>query len=163
MSVQADDIKEPVDPLSTAQIQALPADQIPLRHYLQRYTEILDQDGVEELMINQPGEMFVERAGKGMERIEDSTITYQSLRSLAQLVASFSGQALNDVNTLLSASLPSGERVQIVMPPSCEPGKVCFSIRKPSTADHTLTSLSELGVFDQVREPPRDLAKWMRS
>ena len=159
MSAHADDIKQPTDPLTTAEIQALPADQIPLRHYLQRYTEILDQEGVEELMINQPGEMFVERAGKGMERIEDATITYASLRSLAQLVASYSGQSLNEVDTLLSASLPSGERVQIVLPPSCEPGKVCFSIRKPSSADHTLTSLSNLGVFDQVREPATGLTE----
>lgn len=146
---------DPIDAefLETAVIREMPADQVPLQHYLQKYTAILEQDGVEELMINQPGEMFVERAGKGIERIVDETITYQALRSLAQLIASFSKQALNEVDTLLGASLPTGERVQIVMPPSCEEGKVCFAIRKPSTADHTLSSLAELGVFREVREP----------
>lgn len=142
-----------LEDLNTVQIAAMPADQIPLRHYLRKYTEILEQDGVEELMINQPGEMFVERAGKGIERIVDDTITFQGLKNLGQLVASYSGQAINDIETLLAASLPSGERVQIVMPPSCETGKICFAIRKPSAADHTLESLSNLGVFSKVREP----------
>ena len=152
MSVQPN---EPVDPefLETAVIREMPPEQVPLQHYLQKYTAILEQEGVEELMINQPGELFVERAGKGIERIIDESITYQGLRSLAQLIATFSKQALNETDTLLGASLPTGERVQIVLPPSCEEGKVCFAIRKPSTADHTLSSLAELGVFKQVREP----------
>lgn len=124
----------------------------PLVHYLQKYSDLLEQDGVEEIMINSPGQMYVEQAGRPMYKIVDDTITFESLEQLAQLVASYSNQAINKTQTLLSASLPTRERVQIVMPPSCEPGRLYFSIRKPSSSNHTLDSLAGLGVFDRVMQ-----------
>ena len=131
---------------------------LPLQVYLRPYAQILEESGVEEIMINQPGELYVEIAGKGIEKRVDLDTkgeqqTYKGLRSLAKLIATYSGQALNEVDTLLSASLPTGERVQIVLPPSVEPGHICFAIRKPSEADHSLESLDKLGAFRNVREP----------
>ena len=122
----------------------------PLQHYLKRYSEILNQDGVEEIMINSPGSMFIEKAGQPIYEIVDPEITYESLKQLSNLVASYSKQMVNSKNTLLSASLPTGERVQIVLPPSCETGKICLCIRKPSSDNHSLESLKALGVFDRI-------------
>lgn len=123
---------------------------LPLLHYLKKYSSLLDQEGVEEIMINKPGVMFVEKAGRGIQKIEDPDVTFDSLQQLSQLIASYSNQAINKVDTLLSASLPTGERIQIVMPPSCEPGCIYFAIRKPSRDNHTLESLEDLGVFDRL-------------
>ena len=101
----------------------------PLEYYLRRYSEILNQDGVEEIMINSPGAMFIERAGQPIYKVVDHEITIESLKQLAQLVGSYSKQMINSKNTLLSASLPTGERVQIVLPPSCEPNCIYICIR----------------------------------
>ena len=131
----------------------------PLQHYLKTFSDILDQDGVEEVMINTPGFIFIEKAGQLIYKIEDASVTLESLRQLANLIASYSNQAVNKTDTLLSASLPSGERVQIVMPPSCESDRIYFSIRRPSGEDHTLTSLASLGLFDRVDDTLKDEAQ----
>jgi len=128
----------------------------PLLHYLKKYSDLLEQDGVEEIMINAPGGMYVEQAGRPLYKVVDETITFESLQQLAQLVASYSNQAINKADTLLSASLPTRERVQIVMPPSCAPGTIYFAIRKPSAHNHTLASLAERGVFDRVQTGAHD-------
>lgn len=132
---------------------------LPLLHYLKKYSSLLDEKGVEEVMINKPGSMFVERAGQGIHQIQDPEVTFDALQQLSQLVASYSSQAVNKFDTLLSASLPSGERIQIVMPPSCEPDRIYLSIRKPSAENHTLDSLDGLGVFDRLSIDDQTLSK----
>jgi type IV secretion system protein VirB11 len=56
---------------------------------------------------------------------------------------------------LLSATLPSGERIQIVLPPATEEGTVSITIRRPSNTLWTLDQLAEKGVFDAVRLVPK--------
>lgn len=54
------------------------------------------------------------------------------LRSLTQLFATFVGRLCNETQPDLSGSLPEGERVQVVIPPAVEAGKIAVVIRKPS-------------------------------
>jgi type IV secretion system protein VirB11 len=48
---------------------------------------------------------------------------------------------------LLSASLPSGERVQIVMPPATSMGCVAIAIRKPALEVWSVAELAGRGIF----------------
>ncbi|MFX8079149.1 P-type DNA transfer ATPase VirB11, partial [Acinetobacter baumannii] len=49
------------------------------------------------------------------------------------------------------ATLPGGERIQIVIPPAVGAGLVSLTIRKPSSATFTLAELGEGGLFDAVQ------------
>ena len=68
-------------------------------------------------------------------------------RRLAKLVANVTRQRVDEASPLLSASLPSGERVQIVLPPATTAGCVAITIRRPSDEVWTIEELAQRGVF----------------
>jgi type IV secretion system protein VirB11 len=114
--------------------------------HLEPFTEILNQDDVKEIVVNKPGELFIERYS-GWEHHIDASLTFDELRTLATLVASYSEQEITEKTPILSASLPGGERIQIVMPPACEPGHIAFSIRKHKVLQLALEDYEETGRF----------------
>lgn len=120
-----------------------------LETYLVPLNDIFAEDGVNEVSINKPGEAWVEKRGDIRKEIV-SDINYEHLKGLATLVASSTDQVVNEENPLLSATLPNGFRVQVVMPPACESGTVAFSIRKPSPMRLTLDSYDEMGAFEDT-------------
>jgi type IV secretory pathway ATPase VirB11/archaellum biosynthesis ATPase len=110
----------------------------------------LDDAQVVEICINGPGVVWVERLGQSaMERQEVPTLTESAIRHLAERVAGYSGQSINEEHPLLSAALPTGERFQGVMPPATSGGGA-FSIRKQVIKDMRLADYRTLGSFDKV-------------
>lgn len=90
-----------------------------LRSYLEPFRAWLEQDDVSEILVNRPGEAWIERAGQpAMQRMEAPRIDDVLLQRLAIQVARVSHQAINREHPLLAATLPGGERVQIVAPPA---------------------------------------------
>ena len=76
------------------------------------------------------GSVWVETSGAaGMEHYEIPDIDERHIKNLAQQVAASSHQAVSGEKPLLSAALPSGERIQIILPP-CAPNGGAVSIRK---------------------------------
>ncbi len=73
--------------------------------------------------------------------------TFDWCLRLAKLVAHASRQRIDEESPLLSATLPSGERVQFVIPPACPVGTVAISIRRPSGRRWSLEELAAGGVF----------------
>jgi type IV secretion system protein VirB11 len=113
--------------------------------------ELLRQGDVSELSVNRPGEIFVERLGaKEMERIADARLTDKWIRNLATLVASSSNQLVNEEKPILSAALPSGERIQFVLPPAAPDGGA-ISIRKQVIMDMTVDDYAKRGAFEETR------------
>jgi len=117
-----------------------------LDSYLLPIKEILDRDGVNEISINRPNEVWIECKGD-MTREELPTFDINHLKSLARLVAQSTEQRLSEEEPLLSATLPNGYRIQIVFPPACEPGSVIISIRKPSSIKWSLEDYDKMGMF----------------
>ena len=70
---------------------------------------------------------------------------------LAKLVANSTRQRIDAESPLLSASLPSGERIQIVLPPATTPGTVAITIRRPADEVWTLEELARRGIFRTTR------------
>ena len=98
---------------------ASPSGGVYLDQYLAPLDPWLKMDAVSEIAVNRPGEVWVERAGvSGMERHEVAALTSGHLASLARQIAAHSHQAINAETPLLSAALPTGERVQVVLPPA---------------------------------------------
>ncbi len=120
-----------------------------LDSYLLPLKQILDRDGVNEVSINRPHEVWIELKGD-MIREELPTFDLEHLKSLGRLVAQATEQRLSEEEPLLSATLPSGYRIQIVFPPACEQGSVVISIRKPSSLKWSLEDYDKMGMFDAV-------------
>jgi type IV secretion system protein VirB11 len=120
-----------------------------LDSYLLPIKQILDRDGVNEVSVNRPFEVWVELKGD-MIREELPMFDMEHLKSLGRLIAQSTEQRLSEEEPLLSATLPNGYRVQIVFPPACEQGSVVMSIRKPSVLKWTLDDYDKMGMFDST-------------
>jgi type IV secretion system protein VirB11 len=84
-----------------------------------------------------------------MERHAVPALTETTIRHLAERVAGFSGQSINEEHPLLSAALPTGERFQGVLPPATTGGGA-FAIRKQVIKEMRLDDYRKLGSFDKV-------------
>ena len=88
-----------------------------LTQYVARLGPWLLDAQVTEICINRPREAFVERAcGWRLEALPFATELW--CQQFARLVAGATKQRVNAETPLLSAALPSGERVQVVLPPA---------------------------------------------
>ncbi len=95
------------------------AQDVYLHRYLQPFAPWLQAPDVTEILVNRPGEVWVERLGeRRMQRETVAAIDDRLLERLAAQVARVSHQAISREHPLLAASLPGGERVQMVAPPA---------------------------------------------
>lgn len=120
-----------------------------LATYLSPLKEYFDMEGVAEISINQPGELWIEQFGD-MKRFEAPQLDLEHLKGLARLIAQSTEQKISEETPLLSANLPEGYRVQIVFPPACEPGRVGMSIRKQTILNFDLDAYEKLGAFENT-------------
>lgn len=126
---------------------------------------LLDCPGVTELCINRPGEVFLE-SGSGWRREPLPGADFEWCRRFARLVANYTRQRIDEVAPLLSGALPSGERVQIALPPATTRGCVAINIRRPAQLLWSVGELSARGIFHETRpsgEAPREVERELRS
>lgn len=119
-----------------------------LERYVERLRPWLSDPAVTELCVNRPGEVFVERAD-GWRRESALFLTEPWCQQFARLVAGATKQRISAESPLLSASLPSGERVQVVLPPAVTVGTVAIVIRRPSDRVWGLEELAAGGLFER--------------
>ena len=87
--------------------------------YLAPFRRWLDRDTVTEVLVNRPGEIWVEDAATpGMQRIDAPEVDDKLVQRLAEQVARVSHQGINREHPLLGATLPDGARVQFCGPPA---------------------------------------------
>lgn len=125
-----------------------------LERHLQPLLPFIETDGVTEICVNKPKEIYVEKNGIFL-RHEMPELEYGFLESLASLIAEFNNK--NFPSPLLFGSLPTGERIQFVMQPACEPGKIICSIRRHQMKDLLLNHYQENGAFNQLIKQQRKL------
>lgn len=107
---------------------------------------LLADPQVTELCINRPCEAFIEtHSGWRCEPLPWADEDW--CRRLAKLIAHATSQRIDEAHPLLSASLPAGERVQIVLPPATRRGCVAFTIRRPSRQVWSIEELAARGIF----------------
>ena len=111
---------------------------------------VLTDRDVTEICINRPGEAYVETR-EGWRSVPIDFATFDWCHSLARLVANSTRQRIDGETPLLSAALPGGERIQIVLPPATTPGTVAITIRRPADEIWTLEELEARGVFRATR------------
>jgi type IV secretion system protein VirB11 len=117
---------------------------------------LLSRQDVTELCINQPGIAFLE-THEGWRRETIPFADFEWCRRLGKLIANSTRQRIDEETPLLSASLPSGERIQIVLPPATSAGCVAISIRRPSEQVWSIEELSASGIFRATRRATGEL------
>ena len=101
------------------------ADVIPLTSgvylsaHLAPFAQWLARDEITEILVNRPGEVWIEAAGTpAMTRVDAPAIDDRLLERLAQQIARETHQGINRERPVLAATLPDGARVQIIAPPA---------------------------------------------
>ncbi|MCH9754180.1 MAG: P-type DNA transfer ATPase VirB11 [Alphaproteobacteria bacterium] len=130
-----------------------------LETFLLPFHALFAEEGVSEISVNTPGEVWVENRGETRkEKVPELDLDH--LKNLGKLVAQSTEQMVSEEKPLLSATLPNGYRIQIVFPPAAEIGTVCLSIRKNSAVNFTLQQYEKMGAFAKtvtnVKKDPVD-------
>ena len=90
-----------------------------LEAYLAPFRQWLARDSVTEILVNRPGEVWIEDSNApGMQCIEAPDIDDTLVQRLAEQVARVSHQGINREHPLLGATLPDGARIQFCGPPA---------------------------------------------
>jgi type IV secretion system protein VirB11 len=118
-----------------------------LSAYLAPLAPWLSRPDVTDVLINRPGEVWVETTSGPMCREPADELTEMALQRLARQIAAASHQGVNREQPLLSATLPDGSRVQVVSPPATR-GGLALAVRKHLISDLSVTDLARDGLFD---------------
>ena len=149
MQLQSGDVTESLKLIAREVVlEHRATDPTALAQYVARLGPWLEDPDVTELCINRPREVFVERASGWRQEVMPFA-TEMWCQQFARLVAGATKQRVNAESPLLSASLPSGERAQVVLPPAVPAGTVAITIRRPSGRVWGLDELASGGVFER--------------
>ncbi|MDG6896494.1 P-type DNA transfer ATPase VirB11 [Actinobacillus delphinicola] len=140
-------------------------------HIKALFGELFNRPDITEIIINHFGEIIYEDENgftTGNEQ-ENAKVTPLNCKNFINALASESKQQINETIPILSATLPSGERVQVVIPPACDDKQFSITIRKPNSRNFTLDEFKEKGFFDsveiseQISEEDMQLASYLGS
>lgn len=127
------------------------SEQFYLASLLEPLSPWLDRSDVTDILINRPGEVWVEYLTGQVTREPVPKLGRVQLERLARQIAAFSNQGISRAHPLLAATLPDGARVQIVLPPATR-GEIAVAIRKHVVADISLADYEAQGAFPATRD-----------
>ena len=106
---------------------------------------LMKEEGVADIMINGPKNVFVEKAG----RIQKSDVTFRDDEHLLQIldrIVSRVGRRIDETSPMCDARLPDGSRLNAIIPPLALDGP-SLTIRKFGSRPLTLEDLLDFGAF----------------
>ena len=112
------------------------------------FGEFLDLPGLTEIAVNREKQLFT-KIGGVWEKY-DVPISFGQCQTFATALANFQGDHIDDTSPVLSATMESGERCQIIMPPACERGTISITIRKPTDIQIPHQSYIDNGFYNRV-------------
>lgn len=116
------------------------------------FGDLLTDPDITEIAINKVGLVFYENS-KGWQKGNQEQcdrITDQSIEDYTKILANFVNQRIDKDNPILSATMPTGERVEVVTPPACDIGQRLITIRRPSSREITLEMFRDSGFFSEI-------------
>jgi type IV secretion system protein VirB11 len=127
-------------------------------------TALMEKEGITEVAINRPFEGWTESA-EGWKRHELPELTFDLAKKLAQALAILNKKkGFGPERPMVPVRLPGGERGQLCVEPSVEPGTVVYTIRIPSEIRLKMDDYLIWRTFDDFRAtagytvPPADVA-----
>jgi type IV secretion system protein VirB11 len=122
-----------------------------LRHFLMPLMKYLNDPTITEVCLNNPKEVVTE-SKHGWQYYDEPVLTFDYCMSMVKLIATYSTQKTGETSPIFSATLPDGQRCQIVLPPVTLSGTLSITIRRPSSVKITLDDYAIAGAFDEVIE-----------
>lgn len=110
--------------------------------------ELMEDDTINDILVNGPDKIFVERYGK-LERSPKRFINNEQLTDIARRLVSKVGRRIDDSQPLVDARMPDGSRLNVVIAPIALDG-TSISIRKFGKGKKTLGDLIEFGSMDEM-------------
>ncbi|MFD3451776.1 CpaF family protein [Streptomyces sp. NPDC058691] len=107
---------------------------------------LLEDASITEIMVNGPDKIYIERGG----RVEPVAARFSSAEQLLQTIeriVSTVNRRVDESNPMVDARLPSGERVNVIIPPLSLTGPILTIRRFPRA--YTLHELIGLGTLDE--------------
>jgi len=112
---------------------------------------LLGDDSITEIMVNGPGEIWIERQG----RLYETTVRFvddSHLRRIINRIVAQVGRRIDESSPMVDARLPDGSRVNAIIPPLSLSGPL-LTIRKFSRRRLTLENMVDLGtISDEARD-----------
>ena len=108
----------------------------------------LKTEGLTEVAVNRPNEVFTKIYGKWERHEVDFSLDVA--QKFARQLATYHKDNISDVKPILSATLPTGERGQVVLPPACESNTVSITLRKPSSVQIPHQTYIDNGFYDRI-------------
>lgn len=127
-----------------------------LDRYLTHLRPFLNDETLTEIVVNRPGEVFVE-GPSGWTRHEVPALSFGVLNFLSVAAAAYTRQDIGPEHPIISTTLPGGERCQIVTPPAVPSGTVSLTIRKAAKLAMTLDDFERRDLFQDVRRSTEEL------
>lgn len=109
--------------------------------------ELLENDSVNDILVNGPNNIFVERFGK-LEKFDASFLDNEQLTDIAKRLVARVGRRIDESQPLVDARLEDGSRINVVINPVALDGTL-ISIRKFSKESKTLEDLINYGSLDE--------------
>ena len=122
-------------------------------------SELLDDPLINEIMVNGPDRIYVERE-KVLMRVDDAFTSCEELEEMIRMFASDVHREINEANPIVDARLPSGFRVNGVLRSIALNGPI-LTIRKFREKEIEMDEL--VGCASLSRECAEDLAALVRS
>ncbi|PKV87566.1 CpaF family protein [Streptomyces sp. TLI_146] len=107
---------------------------------------LLEDASVTEIMVNGPDQIYVERGGR-VERLPMRFASHEQLMQTIERIVSTVNRRVDESNPMVDARLPSGERVNVIIPPLSLTGATLTIRRFPRS--FTLPELISFGSLDQ--------------
>ncbi|QIM63728.1 pilus assembly protein CpaF [Pasteurellaceae bacterium Orientalotternb1] len=105
--------------------------------------ELMEDDTVNDILVNGPDDIWVERAGI-LEKTKKSFINNEQLTDIAKRMVAKVGRRIDDSMPLVDSRLPDGSRLNVVIAPIALDG-TSISIRKFSKSKKSLQELVNFG------------------
>jgi type IV secretion system protein VirB11 len=110
----------------------------------------LERTDVTDIFVNKPGWAFLDTT-TGVEKHEVPSLTFEKLYQLANAIAILTKQNIEAKQPIMSAMLPGGERIQVLVPPVVPAGTVSLTIRIPKPDLIPMERYVSSGLFEEVR------------
>ena len=114
--------------------------------------QFYDEPRIEEIKINRPGRVDIIDGVKGRYSVEDPKFDFKWCLRFAKRLANFSGQSIDEKDPILYATLPTGDRCTVLIPPAVLPETAAIVIRREYPIDLSISDYEEQGAFSMVRD-----------
>lgn len=107
---------------------------------------LLEDASITEIMVNGPDQIYIERAGR-VELLPLRFASHDQLMQTIERIVSTVNRRVDESNPMVDARLPSGERVNVIIPPLSLTGATLTIRRFPRA--YTLHEMIGLGSLDE--------------